>query len=736
MLIVDHYFIITFLLFISYFIMISIFGLAVLSIFKKKLYKNKITLSLTLQYFSIGLCLHIIYSMIIVSFQIFNFFTIYLPFIIADIWFLIYYLKKYNIDIKFKIHSLNRNKTIDFFKKYKTEILILIVIFFMLYTLQMYFIWQRLAFPSSDPFFWFKTIWFVHENGAINYEYIEGYTPGYVLFVASMISVTDNYFIVYYFCKYIPIFLSVVNILVLFEISKKLFKKRIYVFFTLSIYLSMSYLFYRYQMLLPSTLATTLGFLFLLFLRKGAISNLISKDLKLRTPSLKNINKHDKVYRGLILSGIFMAHPLYGAFYLLFYFLYEIYIFISTIKLKRNILVSRTSFTIKFFANIVSLLLIFAGLLLPWLIGASIYLDYPLYSPFLHYFATLYLYNPLTGIVKIGKFFYDIAIEILYKSVYYDIDRYILYDFFDLFRISRINYFYVYTLDIGIIIIIIGILLPFNRFFNFSEKQKNIVRFIKFTFILSVFLFIFRQIIDLDALPFFTGLDSFLSRFLRRLIELFSGYWAVIFVLSFYYFFFLIKNIFFEFKAVLNYSKNKIMKKPFFINKLNRSLLKFKSIIKSSNKKYQKKILSVPIIVIISLVSYFFYTTNYGRIYYYNHFLNSQTDAVIFAGNYFNENPLEEETLILVQKIEGRFLYDLIVFNNLKIIYYKFYFGLNFSEFRNYYESQNVTYILFNGYFTFVQYANKNYFYRNLTLYFNILYRNSKEWVFAKLKIE
>lgn len=36
------------------------------------------------------------------------------------------------------------------------------------------------------------------------------------------------------------------------------------------------------------------------------------------------------------------------------------------------------------------------------------------------------------------------------------------------------------------------------------------------------------------------------------------------------------------------------------------------------------------------------------RIYYYNHFTDSHIDVVLFAGNYFNENPLKEENTILL----------------------------------------------------------------------------------------
>ncbi len=724
MLVVDHFFIISLFLFLSFFILISLFGFVISSIFKKKYHEKEFTLTFILKCFTIGLCSHILYSIIVVSLQIFNFFTIYLPFIILDICFLIWYLKKNDISLKNKIRDINRSRIVEILKKYKTDVLTLIVIFCMLYSLQMYFIWKALAFSESDPFFWFKNIWVVHENGALNYEYIEAYTPGYVLFCASMISITDNYFVIYYFCKYLPIFLSAINILVLFEISKKFFKKKIYIFITLSIYLSMNFLFYRYNMLIPSTLATTLGFLFLLFLRKGSISQLISKKQELKDSTLKKKYKRDNVYRVLILAGIFLIHPLYGAFYLLIYFLYEIYVFIITIKFRTSFVISRTSFTLKFFVNIISIFLIFIILLFPWLICASIYLDYPIYNPFIHYVAPLYLYNPLTGIIEIGKFFFEIATKILYKSIYYEFNTYILNDFFSTIRISNLNIFYRYTLEIGIILIIIGIFLPFNRFFDYNKKQKNIIRFIKFTFIVSVFFYIFINIINLDELPIFTSMNSFLSIFLKRLIELFSGYWAIIFTLTFYYFVSLLRIILLKFRATPKYFKNKILS-----IKIVRRFLILSNFIKKNPIKlnFKKKILSIPIIISGITISLFFYTTNYRRIYYHNHFPNSHTDVVMFAGNYFNENPLEEENAILVQKIEGRFLYDLIVFDNLKIIYYKFYFGLNFTEFRNSYEPENVTYVLFNIKYSFEDFK------ANLTNYFEILYRNEQDWIFAKL---
>ena len=60
-------------------------------------------------------------------------------------------------------------------------------------------------------------------------------------------------------------------------------------------------------------------------------------------------------------------------------------------------------------------------------------------------------------------------------------------------------------------------------------------------------------------------------------------------------------------------------------------------------------------------------------------------------------------------------------------IHYKFYWGLNFTEFRNFYEPENVTYVLFNIKYSFEDFMT------NLTNNFEILYRNEQDWIFAKL---
>ncbi len=73
-------------------------------------------------------------------------------------------------------------------------------------------------------------------------------------------------------------------------------------------------------MLLPSTLSTTLGFLFLLALKEGSFVNMLSNEVKLRKRVILNFKNKKILIGGIILSGITMAHPLYGLYYIIFYF--------------------------------------------------------------------------------------------------------------------------------------------------------------------------------------------------------------------------------------------------------------------------------------------------------------------------------------------------------------------------------------------------------------------------------
>jgi len=712
---IDVYFIIALLLFVTYFITFSIFGSIGLLIFSKKRPEKGNKISFVLISFALGVCLHIIYSLIIISFQIFNFFTIYLPFIIIDICFIIYSFKKSNIKLKDKIKAVSWKKILLLLKSNFPNFLMIVIIFVLLYIFQMFIIWQRVSYPGLDPYLWFGEIWSVHKNGSLNFDVVGVFPPGFVLFNASIISFNDNYLIAYFFCKYMPIFLSAINLIVLYEILKLFFKKKIIIFCALLIFLSNQYYFYRFSMLLPSTLSTTLGFLFLLALKEGSFVNMLSNEIKLRKMVFLNFKNKNIIARGIILSGITMAHPLYGLYYIIFYFLFEIFFFIIILKREKTNLKLKIINMGHFFLKLISIFSIFLVMMLPFIIYYSFYTGHHFLEDYFFYFKPLYLFDPLTGITKIGEFFFNLAEYLLTKTVIQDIESLVSNVFFELINIGNIEHFY-WIFGTGIIFIVIGIFIPVNKFFHLNKKQRYLVGFIKFTFVLTVLLYILNEIIY-----FYPSINAFMDLYLIRLIELFSGFWVILFIFPFVFIIILVKRSIYKIK-------------------LNKKIANKRGIKKIIEKKSIKRITNAFLMMSIIFLSGIYYTLNYPRTSEWTryYFTDSQTDVVLFAGNYFNENPLYAENILLVENQGGEyihFLYALIQVKNLEKIYYTFdhnsSYYLNYTkyiEFKRDVEFMNVSYVLFN-----VKFTNAD-FQTNLYYDFNILYRNEDDWLFAKLK--
>ena len=277
-------------------------------------------------------------------------------------------------------------------------------------------------------------------------------------------------------------------------------------------------------MLLPSTLSTTLGFIFLLSLKEGSFVNMLSNEIKLRKRILSNFKNKNIIVRGIILSGITMAHPLYGLYYIIFYFLFEIFFFIIVLKREKTNLKLKIINMGHFFLIFISILLIFLMMMLPYIIYYSLSSGNSLLEGFFSFFKPLYLFNPLTGIVKIG-------------APFFNLDEF-------LFNISNIGQFY-WSYGTGIIFIVIGIFIPVNKILYLNKKQRYLVRFIKFTLILTFLFYLLSAIIVFlpnEIFYFFTGIDAFLDVFLIRLIELFSGFWAILFVFPFVYIIIFVKR--------------------------------------------------------------------------------------------------------------------------------------------------------------------------------------------------
>jgi len=241
---------------------------------------------------------------------------------------------------------------------------------------------------------------------------------------------------------------------------------------------------------------------------------------------------------------------------------------------------------------------------------------------------------------------------------------------------------------VGKYFLIIGIFIPANKFFQLNKKQRSLVRFIKFTFGLTALLYILNEIIY-----FFPNINAFMDDHLIRLIELFSGFWVILFVFPFVVIIILVRR-----------SIRKI--------KLNKNIANKRGIRKIIQKKSTTRIANAFLLMSVISLSGIYYTLNYPRTSEWTryYFTDSQTDVFLFVGNYFNENPLYAEDILLVEKQDGvyiHFLSALIQVENLEKIYYTFdgnsthYLNsTDYIEFKGDIEFMNVSYGLFNVKFT------------------------------------
>ncbi len=688
------YFLMSSLIFLIYFTIVSLFGHSILLlIIKNDLIENKQKLKLLLKSFAIGLSLHLIYAIIIIYLQIFNFFTVYLPFIVFDICYLIYgsYKRKFLLSSIFK--AFRRNDISRFLSKNKNSIIILTIIFFLYYSLLLYFINIFLPYPAFDPFLWFNQILHIQKYGFLDYSQIMAYTPGFIISCSTMISFINDYYIIYYFLKYLPFFIISINIFVIFIISKNLFENDLNVFFTLLIYLGFNYVFQRGVMSLPSVLATSIGFLSLLFIGEDWMKDMDKEYLKLNNFFAHCFKSKKNILKGLLFFGITIIHPLYGFMYIIFFALYEFYILLLNMKRKLNPNISKIQMTTNFFINYLSIFIYFMIFMLPFLIGSYIRLGYSVIEAYFLIIPNLMIFNPNSLYFTIfGPIFRDIGVWIMRYSIYFYIHEF-LQIFFSLLLLDN---FYYYTIQIGLIFIIIGVFIKFNKHNKFDKESDYLLDFIKMTFVLSYLILVLFRLFYFIEIDIFQSLYKFKYYYGDRLFDLFGGYWAFIFVLSF------------------NYILNVIEKKCKKFRKFSISSLKLKTLFKN-----------LKILLIIFTCSFTF-LINFASIEHGNRFNNYQAQTMLFVGDYFYNNPLDVEKGILLENLTYNQIYSLIVDKNLEKNYYHFTSELNYSEFKEDFNQLNCEYVLFNK-------SNTNMeFIQNFTVDFDILYENIKGLFFAK----
>ncbi len=675
------YLLIIILLSVFYLIIFTIFGYIIFFLLDKKRTYNQTKLSNILIYLAVGISVHIFFSIILNYFLPFNFISIYLPFIIIDFTFVIYILKKKNFTLSMSKDHLKTN-----LKKFFLDYWPLIISIIMMFILQNYFISRSLSLASNDPYIWSKEIWYLHENGFLDYNSYDTFPNGYVYFCCTIVSFVDDYYLFYYFCKYFPLILMSINLISLHCISKSFFKKNINIFMTLVIYLSFNYSAYRYTLLVPSTLATTLVYLFL-----------CSFELK------KSIKKVE--IRGIIIGGLLLCHQLYGLYILFFFFLYEL---LSSFKIEikaNKMRIKKIPNWKKFYLEEFYLFLIIILFVYPFILITSFRLKFNIfeyYSAFIVLKIPNFLLDNLIMTVDIVKGFYDLFINRMFYSNFIQISS----PNFEKGILSIFTRFTDETLGISILVVVLGLYIPFKKHYNLKQKQINLANFIKFTFFLTFLCYVILYIIDIFfcSTILSTGINFF-SRFFKRFFELFAGLWALIFSLTFI---FLLR--FFR-KTV---KKLKIIKINFQIR-----------------KKISKKITRIISISLIVSTSLFLYFNNFKRVQYFQYFQDSHTDAILFTCNHFNENPPLSDTIILIEKVNYKYYlwytnYDLLNYPKLNKIIINFYIFSDYKGFRSFYKDTNIEYLFFN-----INSFN-NDFNNELLTEFEIIYKNQGNWTFAK----
>ncbi|MHA1757947.1 MAG: hypothetical protein ACTSVV_14330, partial [Promethearchaeota archaeon] len=185
--------------------------------------------------------------------------------------------------------------------------------------------------------------------GFLNPDLSIFYTPGFIYYNATAMSLTDNYYILYYYLKYCPYYFTIIDIFTLFYIYRLVFKEKIYIFISLFLFLGLNYYFYRHTQAFPSILATSLGFIAIFYLISLSKKFEIYFDKSLIL-ILKSGIRDNKIWIfAIILGGIIMAHPLNGFFYTLFFFIFMMFLFFKLLLEKLNIDYRIKSKLIKFY---------------------------------------------------------------------------------------------------------------------------------------------------------------------------------------------------------------------------------------------------------------------------------------------------------------------------------------------------------------------------------------------------
>ena len=239
------YVIISGFLFYAFFFIISLFGYTFFKIISKKSLKKQSSIILLIFfYYGLGLSIYLSFSTILLIFNIFNFITAYLPFLIIDITFTIYKIKQKGLT---RIKNFLNDKFIKKIKYHSKDIIITSIFLTFIFLLQYNFQWLLISQAKSllfkDPFSNLANIYFLLDTGTANFENIGPYyPPGFSIFCSGNLLISNDYVLNYYFLKFSSIHLLSLFLIFIYFMTFKIFK-RYYISLLCSILLLCFFLF-------------------------------------------------------------------------------------------------------------------------------------------------------------------------------------------------------------------------------------------------------------------------------------------------------------------------------------------------------------------------------------------------------------------------------------------------------------------------------------------------------------
>ena len=462
----------TYLIFIFFSLIISLFGSIFIYIFQKQS-KKRWNLSI-LEYgfisYAVGILIYLIIAYILNIFKFFNFYTAFLPFLIISSTFLLFLLKKKKI--RHRLTQIKHYLSLNY-KSIIKYILILIII----YLMQFLIFWPKISKTSAllarDSYYWTKHSLYLNENGIVNYSELGPIYPwGFIFFSGGNLLISNDFTTTYYFMKLACFPFLNFYILVMFSISKRIFKKNTLIFFCLISILSHLYFIYRIMMFLSSSIAILLILISFIILLTATPNYLLA----------------------FIIPATFLLNPVYA-----FYFIVVLIIFyiIKIIISKQNKILIYKEFMI-----ITSLSIIF---FIPYIISVFVFYGKDLIGllfSFSHFFEISFFDQSITMI--------NVPLNYQSKLFLLNLSNYALYS------IQYLVYAgFIFLPCFGFLLNIIEIYKKDNRFKIRRNKYKEDIHrefiiFLKVGFVIIIFVLL---------APSFLSAIRFVSIYHVRILE-------------------------------------------------------------------------------------------------------------------------------------------------------------------------------------------------------------------------